>query len=656
MLTINGLKKAVPLTSALLAACSVTPVPITEMEHKQRVAADISTLYVDQEQVEAPITLHEAIARAIKYNLDHRLKVMESALANRMFAVSQLDLLPKAGFSGGYTERSNEAASSSKSLATGQESLVTSTSQDKDRRIADLGITWNVLDFGVSYYRAQQQADRWLIAQERRRKVIHNIIQEVRSAYWRAHSADKVLHDLEPLLARVEKALEHARTVERKKLKPPVEALAYQSRLLSILSQLHEVRRNLMTAKTQLSSLMNLPAGTEYGLANEEMSFTPEISIPMEELEQQALMLRPELREEGYNDRISALEVKRTMASLMPSLQFNTSYNYDSNSYNENSSWTEFSALIVGDLMDVVTMPERIELAEAQGEVVKTRRMALSMAVMTQVHVAMLQYRQSVDAYSTAMAIDDVESKILGHMKASKATRISNEQDLIEAELKAILAELKKGDSFARLQSSYGNIFLSVGADPLPETVANHDLKTLSNALRQGEEAWHNWKPASLYIPEAEASEADEADEAADDDETSETEESPEVSKASEHDAFLETVKAEIAEEEALEAGKKAEADDDKGTDPITFILRKLFGQAEKESEVSIAPEEDDFLKSVEAEAIEEDMSLQIIEAEVSETAKNHAASHEAREEAGAAKDPITFVIRKFLELFEPRS
>ncbi|MGI9275379.1 MAG: TolC family protein [Endozoicomonas sp.] len=630
MLTINGLKKAVPLTSALLAACSVTPVPITNMEHKQRVAADISTLYVDQEQVTAPVTLHEAIARSIKYNLDHRLKVMESALANKMFAVSKLDLLPKAGFSAGYTERSNEAASSSRSLATGQESLVTSTSQDKDRRIADLGITWNVLDFGVSYYRAQQQADRWLIAQERRRKVIHNIIQEVRSAYWRAHSADRVLHDLDPLLVRVEKALKQARTVERKKLKPPVEALSYQSRLLSVLSQLHEVRRNLMTAKTQLASLMNLPAGTEYRLANGEMSFTPKVDIPMEELERQALEMRPELREEGYNDRISALEVKRTMASLMPSLQFNTSYNYDSNSYNENSNWAEFSALIVGDLMDVVTIGDRMELAEAQGEVVKTRRMALSMAVMTQVHVAMLQYHQSVDAYSTAMAIDDVEQKILGHMKASRATRVANEQELIEAELKAILAELKKGDSFARLQSSYGNIFLSIGADPLPETVASHDLKTLSNALRQGEEAWRNWTP--MAMPEAGASIANErADERAD-------------------ESFLRSVKAEASEEVApLEA--REEADKDESTDPITSFFRSLFGQSDTTSESTMAQEESAYL-----EAPAEDQSLDRVEAEISEDIEAMRANPVTESDAGAAKDPITFLIRKVNSWFEPRN
>ena len=509
-MAIHGFKKAVPLVTVLLAACSVTPVPLSDSEHQQRVTADIDNLYVGQEAVEAPVSLHEAIARAIKYNMDQRLKVMEASLANQMFAVSKLDMLPSVGFQGGYKGRNNDSITRSKNLTTGEQSVDASTSLDRERQVADLGITWNVLDFGVSYYRAQQQADRWLIAQERRRKVIHNIIQEVRSSYWRALSAEKVTKDLEPLMAKVEMALEQAREVERKRLKPPIESLTYQSRLLAILQQLHEIRQNVMAAKNQLSSLMNLPAGTEYVLVDEMMEDIPEIDISVKELEQQALVLRPELREEGYNHRISSFEVKKTMASLMPSLQFGTSYNYDSNSYNQNSNWVEFSALITGDLMDLFTLSGRLDLANAQGEVVEVRRMALSMAVMTQVHISLMQFQQSVNAFETASDIDEVEHKLFQHMKASTSTNISNEQDLIESELKAILARLKKGDSYANLQRSYGNVYLSVGIDPISQFVSDETLDALTEALREGENNWRNWQPVPLMPVEAEQDEVSE--------------------------------------------------------------------------------------------------------------------------------------------------
>ena len=41
----------------------------------------------------------------------------------------------------------------------------------------------------MSYFNARQQADRTLIAEEQRRKVVQGLIQDVRRAYWRAASA-----------------------------------------------------------------------------------------------------------------------------------------------------------------------------------------------------------------------------------------------------------------------------------------------------------------------------------------------------------------------------------------------------------------------------------------------------------------------------------
>ncbi|WP_185076739.1 TolC family protein, partial [Pseudomonas frederiksbergensis] len=97
-------------------------------------------------------------------------------------------------------------ASSSQSVLTGTQSLEPSTSQDRERRVGDLTMVWNVLDFGVSYISAKQQGDQRLIVQERRRKVINTIVQDVRSAYWRAVAAERLLTQIDSLMARVDTA------------------------------------------------------------------------------------------------------------------------------------------------------------------------------------------------------------------------------------------------------------------------------------------------------------------------------------------------------------------------------------------------------------------------------------------------------------------
>lgn len=91
---------------------------------------------VDQEPVTAPITLHDAMARALKYNLEARLKVMEKLTAQRQLDLSTFDMLPKMAAEAGYVTRSNVSASSSESVLSGTTSLRPSTSQDRNRRVA----------------------------------------------------------------------------------------------------------------------------------------------------------------------------------------------------------------------------------------------------------------------------------------------------------------------------------------------------------------------------------------------------------------------------------------------------------------------------------------------------------------------------------------
>ena len=211
----------------LLSACgSLTPVVHTPEEIRQRVQDDRVDMYSAQEPVLAPISFHEASARALKYNLDYRLKLMESALSKNLHDVSTFEMLPRLVAGAGYVSRNNDSGGLSVGIEDGTESLRPSTSQERDRTLSNLTFSWNVLDFGVSYYRAQQKADQTLMAEERRRKVAQNVLQDVRNSYWRALGAQKLLGQVDSLLARVNKALKQAREIEKQGLMPKSQVLA----------------------------------------------------------------------------------------------------------------------------------------------------------------------------------------------------------------------------------------------------------------------------------------------------------------------------------------------------------------------------------------------------------------------------------------------
>lgn len=317
------------LLALTISGCAVTTQPIDRSESEARARADLSSMFKDQEPLSGPLTLNEAMARAIKYNLEARLKVMEHALAERQLDLATFDMLPRMALSAGYAGRNNVSASSSRSIETGSQSLEPSTSQDRDRGVADLTMVWNVLDFGVSYMSAKQQADQRLIVEERRRKVIHTITQDVRSAYWRAVAAERLLKQIDSLMARVDKARDDSRNLSTQRIGDPVQALSYQRALIEATRQLEEQRRALSLAKTELAALINLPLNTDFQLAASNDYAVPELKVNFAQLEQQALASRPELREQDYQARISAAETRKAMLRLLPGLEFSAGGHYE---------------------------------------------------------------------------------------------------------------------------------------------------------------------------------------------------------------------------------------------------------------------------------------------------------------------------------------
>ncbi len=199
-------------TAIVLAGCTVKPQPMTDDERLAEIVADRAAMFSGQEPLAGPLTLDQAFARALKYNLDERTKVMEEAIANNQLDLANFDLLPKITAGAGYTNRTNDNAASSESILTHTQSLEPSISTDRNDFIpGSLTGSWNVLDFGVSYYAARQQANRTLIAQEQRRKVLDNLFEEVRTSFWRVAGAQAMSAEI----LRIEKEAEQALTESR---------------------------------------------------------------------------------------------------------------------------------------------------------------------------------------------------------------------------------------------------------------------------------------------------------------------------------------------------------------------------------------------------------------------------------------------------------
>ncbi len=481
---------AVSVLALAVTGCAVKTQPIEPGVSEQRAKSDLVKMFKDQEALQGPLTLHEAMARAVKYNLEARLKIMEEALAQRQVDLATFDMLPRMAMSAGYAGRSNVSASSSQSILTNTQSLEPSTSQDRDRDVADLTMVWNVLDFGVSYVNAKQQGDQRLIVQERRRKVVQTIIQDVRSAYWRAVAAERLLAQIDALMARVDQAKANSQQLGEQRLGDQIATLNYQRALIEATRQLEEQRRALSLAKTELGALINLAPGTKLTLAASNDYSVPELKVDLATLEQQALASRPELREQDYQSRISAAEVRKAMLRMLPGLEFSAGGHYDSNSFLSNQSWADYGVKVTWNLFNVISAPAAINVAKAGEQVVEARRQAMSMAVLAQLYVANANFNEARRQFTTSQQLVSLDGQIVEQLRNRHQAQGIGELELIQGELNALQADLRRDLAYAELRNSYGQVFASAGLDPLPTKLRSDSLTDIAQALSSNESRW----------------------------------------------------------------------------------------------------------------------------------------------------------------------
>ena len=492
-----------------LSACARTPVPISDERILQSIEADLANLKYE-DSIES-IDLYKAISLAIRNNRDLRVEVMNSALQQRQNNLLKFDMLPDLAANAGYSEytRYQPSTSVTSNNDTSPEALSDPTytvGAEKWQTTRDIEFTWNALDFGLSYIRAGQQANRYLIAKELERKSIQNITRDVIRAYWNAKAAENLLQKLSPLLIKVEIALKDSKYIEELTLSAPVDALLYQKELLDIQRTLQTQKRALINSKTELATLMGLLPSEGFQLID-TLKPLATIDLSVTEMEEVALFSRPELMESRYLKRISNKEAKASMVSLLPGLKFNAAYAYNSNKYLMNQDSTQYGVSIGANLLNVFSAPSVKKANDANNQLATEQHLAISMTILSQVHLASINYSLAIEEYDTAQRYLDVATKISDQVQNAQKISRFGELEVIREEASLLVAELRRDLAYTEMQYSIGQIYASVGKDILPENFENMELNQLTIEVQDSFMRWSEKyiayvnKPLSLQNP-----------------------------------------------------------------------------------------------------------------------------------------------------------
>ena len=481
------------LASLAISGCAIKPSPLTDDQFSQIGNDNFKRVTLGQEALSGPISLYEAMARALKYNLDYRIDVMQAALRNSETAYATSLMLPQAVANAGYTARDSYVQSTSLDIPTGIEvgpgggyyapNLV---SQDKDYNDGDVTFSWNILDFALSYVRARQAADTYLIAIETKRKSVQHIIEDTRTAYWRAVSCERLTRKLAKIERRVKNAILNARSTVSSGAESPLTALTYERELVKIRQTAENIQHELSLARAQLAALIDIAPGTGFTLADENIS-TPEVILGMsaEEMVAEAVFNRPEIREVAYQYRINEAEVVAAWLEILPGLKVYGADAFNDNHFLLHNNWASWGVAASENLLKVVQLPAKRAAIDAQGEVLKQKALAVTMIVMTQVHVSRIRYRHYLEELATSKDYLKAQAELVRQLRAQASADMIGEQTLIREEMNELVGEVQRDIAHGNVQNAASNLLVSMGLDVQARDVdLALDVRSLSSHLR----------------------------------------------------------------------------------------------------------------------------------------------------------------------------
>ena len=452
----------------ILTGCAVKAKKLDTQKVREISSSLRTRAYANQEPVGDSITLYQAMARALKYNLDVQIELMEEALRAREFDVARAEMLPNFVANASYRGRNNDTGGESINLDTRDRvGGNPTTGTPRNQLAADIELSWDILDFGVSYVRARQASNERLIAEERKRKVANRILEDVRTAYWRAVAAERLSSGLKSLARRTQKALTEARKLEKSGQASPLAALTFQRELIDIKSEIQNLEDNISIARTQLSALMNLPPGTRFKLKfGKRTAAGLQVNQSVDEMIDAAVVNRTELREIAYQLRNNKLERDKALLEILPSLRVFLGGNVDANTLLFNQNWIGWGSAATANLMNAFRLPTKRKAIDAQRNLLDRRGLALTVAIITQVHVSNARFKFAKRKFSTALERVQVQTKIRKQVKAAVDAGTASNQTLIREEMNTLVSRARRDIAYADMQNSFANIYASIGVDP----------------------------------------------------------------------------------------------------------------------------------------------------------------------------------------------
>lgn len=442
-----------PLCLSFCCLVSCCRNPCSNREIRERHAEmDIEAIEETIDLPTRPLSLCDIIEIAWERNYDLLVKQQELAV-QREFATSEaLKMLPPVVFNGEWSARNQNLASTSLFLTTCRDQLPSTSAEQKVRRW-DITGTFSLLNFAVNFFRSKSEEYLTTSICYQYERLSQNLVLDIFRSYWRAIAARKAA-DGSIAVINLAKQLQ---VIFNKQIAlrnvSEIEGLKLEDRFLAVRINLDSYERTYQSAKAELAGFMGLPLSVNFELA--DVNIDPNINVALlsvEELEQMALLNRPELYSSDAEEAASRDKVFAAFVQLFPDLDLFSGHNTNLDRFLVHHQWIVTGIRLAWDFMAVPWHIYDTRAAKAKRLRDFDERLAISIGVMVQVRLAYLKYLDALSLYHLHLEVQEVRERLLTAANLEYVNGEYTEIDIFQYQSDALEGEILTAQAYAELQ------------------------------------------------------------------------------------------------------------------------------------------------------------------------------------------------------------
>jgi outer membrane protein TolC len=460
----------------MLFGCSRMPTP-QEMEARREENArqDVAAIKPAMEYGnfgESPLTLEDCIRYALDNNLEIRIARLNEEIADKESLVAKLQMLPSLYGDASYKRRDLLRKSDAYNWMLDQDQPDHTVSELKDNSRANLTLTWNVLDTMMAYVRSTASEMREEVLRRQRTRQAQQLALDVTRAYWHAAAVEDALdyvHVVEANLKEVKRNMDQA--VARGSYDGMAAADA-ELRLKELEMTIRQLQANLSRERLQLAQLMGLNQNVQFTLARPpikpviaNLPHTKELNI--DRLEEYALLHRPELFASDMQHRIQQEEAKNKVLAMFPGLSIFAGVHYESNRLLLQNNWATVGAGIGWELLDLPAKYASYKGQQYAIQMAEAQRLMTTVGVITQVHIALLDYAIKVDRFRLLDETYALATNLFGMARTKNEAGRLPELAVTQRHLEEMAAKLRRDEAVVDMLVAHKRLCVSIGMDPL---------------------------------------------------------------------------------------------------------------------------------------------------------------------------------------------